>query len=112
MVQTPVAEQILRQQEELVEKHIKELDAALKKEIRSDSTFKEKVRLAETVPGVGCLIAAGMLVLSKGFTEHLNHKCLASYLGICPHEHTTGTSVRRKARSRRFRTAFNARMAP
>lgn len=85
MVQTPVAEQILRQQKELVEKHIKELDAALKKEIRSDPTFKEKVRLAETVPSVGPLIAAGMLVLSKGFTEHLNHKRLASYLGICPH---------------------------
>ena len=100
-VQTPVAEQILRQQKELVEKHIKELDTALKKEIRSDPTFKEKVRLAETVPGIGPLIAAGMLVLSKGCTEHLNHKRLASYLGICPHEHTSGTSVRRKARSRR-----------
>jgi transposase len=100
-VQTPLVEQILRQQKELVEKHIKELDAAVKKEIRSDPTFKEKVRLAQTVPGVGPMISAGMLVLSNGFSEHLDHKRLASYLGICPHEHTSGTSVRRKARSRR-----------
>lgn len=99
-VRTSVAEEILRQQMELVKKHIKELDAALRKEIHSDPSFKEKVNLAQTVPGIGPILSAGLLVISNGFRERLNHKQLASYLGICPHEHTSGTSVRRKDRSR------------
>lgn len=100
VVRTATAEQVLEAQKKLLTEHIKELDAALKKEIQSDPTFKEKVKLAQSVPGVGLLLSAGMLVISKGFTENLDHKRLASYLGICPHEHTSGRSVRHKARSR------------
>ena len=76
-------------------------DSEIKKLIDKDDSFKQKVSLAKSVPGVGLLLAANLLVLTNGFTENLNHKKVAAYSGICPYEQQSGTSLNKRPRSKR-----------
>lgn len=99
--QTPLANQIYEQTIIKFKEHIKEIDKELKELIDKDDSFKNKINLAKSVPGVGLLLAANLLVLTKGFTEHLNYKHTAAYTGICPYEQTSGTSLYKLPRSRK-----------
>jgi transposase len=102
VVRTPFAEKVLDQQCNALKEQITAIDKELRSEIDSDPYFKQMVDLARSVPGVGMLMGAHFLVLTNGFTEHLNYRHIASYLGVCPHEHSSASSVYRKPRSRRF----------
>ena len=64
--------------------------------------FKNNVFLAKSVPGVGLLLAANLLVLTKGFSEQLNYKHIAAYSGFCPYEQIRRTSLHKIPRSKMF----------
>lgn len=99
--QTSLANQIYEQTINKLIEHIKQIDQEIKNLIDKDDSFKNKISLAKSVPGVGLLLAANLLVLTKGFTEHVNYKHTAAYSGICPYEQTSGTSLRKPPRSKR-----------
>jgi transposase len=82
--------------------NIEEIDRELKRLIKEDDSFHRLIRTLTSVPGVGMLLATNLAVLTNGFARTGNHKQLASYVGICPLEHTSGTSVYRKPRSRQY----------
>lgn len=44
------------------------------------------------------LLASELLVLTDGLKKTINHKEIASYLGICPHENSSG-KMKKKSRS-------------
>lgn len=98
-VRTLFAEQAHVQMIEQFKKHIQAIDYEIRRLIESDPTFKEMLLLLLSVPGVGLLLAAHMLLLTQ---TSLDHKELASYLGIAPHEYSSGTSVFKHATSRHF----------
>ena len=97
---TPLANQAYEQTINKLKELIKQIDQEIKNLIDKDNTFKSKISLAKSVPGVGLLLAANLLVLTKGFTEHVNYKHTAAYSGICPYEKTSGTSLHKPSRSR------------
>jgi len=97
--QTPLANQIYEQTINKLKEHIKQIDQEIKNLIDKDDSFKSKISLAKSVPGVGLLLAANLLVLTKGFTEHTDYKHTAAYSGICPYEQTSGTSLHKPPRS-------------
>ncbi|MEG8947238.1 IS110 family transposase [Rosettibacter firmus] len=99
--QTPLANQIYEKTISKLKEHIKEIDREIKALINKDDSFKNNIFLAMSVPGVGLLLAANLLVLAKGFTEVLNYKRIASYTGICPYEQMSGTSLHKPPRSRK-----------
>ena len=99
--QTPLANQIYEQTINKLKEHIKQIDQEIKNLIDKDDSFKRKISLAKSVPGVGLLLAANLLVLTKGFTEHTNYKHTAAYSGICPYEQISGTSLHKSPRSRK-----------
>lgn len=99
--QTPLANQIYEQTIIKLKEHIKQIDQEIKNLIDKDDSFKNKISLAKSVPGVGLLLAANLLILTKGFTEHVNYKHTAAYAGICPYEQTSGTSLRKLPRSKK-----------
>jgi transposase len=70
--------------------------------IKEHDRFHTAAVLICSVPGCGWLMAANLLVITDGQTDNLNHRSLANYLGIAPHEHTSGTSIRRRARTSRL----------
>ena len=99
--QTPLANQIYEQSINKLKEHIKQIEQEIKNLIDKNDSFKSNISLAKSVPGVGLLLAANLLVLSKGFTETLNYKHIASYSGICPYEQISGTSLYRKPKSKK-----------
>jgi len=101
VVQTPLAMTTYEENVQRLGEQIKRIDQAIKELIDQDPTLRQKGNLADKVPGVGLLLVANLMVITDGFCHHVDPKSLAAYLGICPYEHTSGTSVRRKDRSDR-----------
>jgi transposase len=99
--QTPLANQVYEQTIYKLKEHIKQIDQEIKRLIDKDDSFKNYISLAKSVPGVGLLLAANLLVLTRGFTEHLEYKHIAAYSGICPYERTSGTSLHKSPRSKK-----------
>jgi len=81
---------------------IQELEREIKRLIKQDDSFNRLIKTLTSTPGIGLLLAASLAVTTKGFMKTGDHKHLASYAGISPIEHTSGTSVYRKPRSRCF----------
>lgn len=98
-VRTLFAEQAHAQMIEQFKKQIQAIDHEIRRLIETDPTFKEMLLLLLSVPGVGLLLASHMILLTQ---ISLNHKELASYLGIAPNEHSSGSSVFKHASSRHF----------
>lgn len=81
---------------------IHRLDVGLRDVIALDGRLEERYGSLTTIPGVGPILAADLLAVTRGFSRPENYRHLASYLGISPVEHRSGTSVHRHARSRGF----------
>lgn len=110
MIRTSAAEGILEQQLNSLKEQVRQLDAEIKREINSNGDFRRMTELTTSVPGVGMMLSAQLLVLLQGLCRKLHHKELASYLGICLHEHQSGSSVYRNPRSRQSGTSTIRRL--
>lgn len=99
VVRTPLAEQVHAQSITQLQKHIHDIDQELRRLINTDPTLKQMLLLLLSVPGVGLLLAAHMILLTQ---VSLNPKELAAYLGIAPNEFSSGTSVFKRTSSRHY----------
>jgi transposase len=81
---------------------IKQLDSQIKQVIQADPVLKRKTELLCTIPGLSLLFAANFLLITEGLEIPLDPKTIANYLGICPHEYSSGSSVKRRSRSSRL----------
>jgi len=98
-VSSPLAKKVHQDMIQQITKHIKAIDAEIRNLIDSDPTFKQTVLLLMSIPGIGLTLAAHLLIM----TQHsLDPRELAAYLGICPYEHKSGTSVCKKSTSRHY----------
>lgn len=91
-----------RDQLALYKKQIKAMEQEIRTLLEADPVLAPSLRLMISVPGVALLLAANLLVITNGQVQDLNPRQIANYLGICPHEHTSGTSVYKRARSSRL----------
>lgn len=99
VVQTPAANQGHQQSIEFLDKEIKALEDELRKLIDQDPDLRQRLMLLLSVPGIGLLLGAHLLLL----THHSqNPRKLAAHLGKAPHPHRSGTSVHGKTQSRRY----------
>jgi len=73
-----------------------QLDKAIHQRLVETSSWKEMVDILHTVPGLGDISIAWLLVETKGFQRFPNPHALASYAGVVPHPYQSGTSVKRK----------------
>ena len=87
VVQTPLATQLLEEHIEQLRANLKAIDKAIKTLMGQDPTLKEKGQLADKVPGVGLLLTANLMVITSGFSENVDSKSLAAFVGICPYEY-------------------------
>lgn len=101
-IKTPLALAIYEENVKKFNEQIKQIDKEIETLIEKDDNFKMKMDLAMSVPGIGLLLATNLLVLTDGFTKHLNYKEMASYVGICPYERISGSSLHKKPRSKRY----------
>lgn len=100
VVRTPPAEAAFESILAHLKEQIKQIDQEIKNRTSKHSTFGPTIALITSIPGVGFLLAAHLFALSEGFTNALEARHLASHLGICPLPFQSGTSVRRRSKSR------------
>jgi transposase len=98
----PMAMTMYRQTIEDLTENIKALDREIKRLLDNDQSYRNLISILTSVTGIGTILAANLLILTKGFTMSVSYKNIASYVGICPLQHTSGTSVHRKPSSRHF----------
>lgn len=102
VVQTPAANATLDAMIGHLKAQIQALESEIRRLIGEHPTMAQMVGLITSVPGIGLLVAAHLLVLSEGFGEPVGYRRLANYLGIAPHRRESGTSVFYPARSRGY----------
>ena len=101
-VQTPLALRIADDAVDYLKARIAEIDREVKRLVSSHPTIGPAVALLVSVPGVGHLLASHLCVATGGFTRPLRPKQTSAWLGICPLDYESGTSVKRKPRSRGY----------
>lgn len=74
----------------------KRIESVIDKTIKADEQLNHKVKLVQSVNGIGKVTATALLVYTKGFTAFANAKELACYCGVVPFTKTSGSSVRYK----------------
>jgi len=80
-------------------KHIAEIDAEIRRLIDSDPTFKKTLLLLITIPGIGVQLAAHLIIMMQ---QSLDPRELASFAGIAPIQHESGTSIHSAPTSRHY----------
>jgi transposase len=101
VVRTPMAEQMYEDLIKELKSLVKEIDKQIIGLMEEHPFFRHKINLLLSIPGVGLQLAAYILVITQGGRRELRPRELAAYLGICPYEHTSGTSVYRRPHSRK-----------
>ncbi len=79
---------------ESLSKEIAELEAEMARLIREDRKLKRAYELILSVKGVGTVTAIAMMVATYDFTKFKTWRKFASYCGIAPFPHRSGTSIR------------------
>jgi len=79
-------------------KEIALIDQKIKKVIQQNEDLSKKYKLATSVKSIGPVAGIALLVYTNGFTKFNSSKQIASYAGIAPFEHSSGTSIRGRTR--------------
>lgn len=92
---------IFEAQEQIVEelnKQIKKVEKQIKALIDQDKQLKEIFDLVTSVKGVGLVLGVTMLVYTNCFTAFETWRKFATYCGIAPFGHDSGTSIKKRKR--------------
>ena len=84
-VRTALAESLQETAIAELKGHIQALEAEIRRLIDQDPDYRQLVGLLLSIPGVGLLLAAQMLVVQTA-PQPCSPKRLAAFIGICPYE--------------------------
>lgn len=101
-VRTPLAEQMHQESILQLDKNIRTLQNEIEALLKQDSDLHLKASLLISIPGVGYLLAAQILLSMASLDDPLNPRVLAAHIGICPYEKRSGKSVHKKATTRKY----------
>lgn len=88
----PEAVKALRQHIKSVDKTIDDLSRHVR--TRCVSAFPGMIERLETIPGIGPVISSTLVVATDGFARFEDPKQVVSYVGACPTQYQSGSSVR------------------
>jgi transposase len=83
---------------DFLNQQIKEVEKEIKDLIDSDEENRVQFELLTSIPGIGFVTAATFLAEVPNISDFAQARHLASYAGLCPKHHQSGSSVRKKAR--------------
>jgi len=101
-IRTPLAEQLHETAMTQLKTHIHQIEVEIRRLIEGDPTIGHTVALLMTIPGVGLLLASHLLLTLQSAPKPLSPKDLAAYVGICPYENSSGTSIHHTPTSRHY----------
>lgn len=73
---------------------LKTIEKQIQQMIQQDAAIKNNYELLLTVPGIGHLTAVYIICCTNNFVCKITGKQLASYAGVAPFSHTSGTSIK------------------
>jgi len=79
-------------------KSIKLIEAELLKLVKQDEAVLANYQRMLTVPGIGKITAIFIICCTNNFAIKITGKQLASYAGVVPFEHRSGTSIKGRTR--------------
>jgi transposase len=77
---------------------IKQTEIAIRELLQNAPELQHTFELLNSIPGVGFVIAATMIVQTENFQRFDNPRKFACFAAIAPFEHTSGSSIRGKTR--------------
>ena len=89
-----------------IKKQIAEIDKELEQLIRQNPTISNIKSQLMSLPGVGLLLSSSLIAMTGAFSEITSYKTRAAYIGICPYQHQSGSSVYRPPHIRPFGPAY------
>ena len=81
-----------------IKKSILQIEEMIKKIIQEDEGILQNYKLITSVPAIGHLTAVYIICCTNNFAAKPSGKQLASYAGVVPYEHSSGSSIKGKAR--------------
>lgn len=102
VLRMPFAEQVHTEMIAAIKTQIKTVEREMRRLIDQHPTARRLVSVLLTIPGVGLLLAAHILVLTQCAQRSFTAAQLAAHLGIAPFEHRSGTSVYARPTSRHY----------
>jgi transposase len=81
-----------------INKDLNEINEQIKELINSDEKLKQLNEYVTSVPNVGPVISASVIVATKEFEKITDPKKFACHCGVAPFEHQSGKSIRGKTR--------------
>ena len=80
-----------------LEQHIALLERDIDDHIDRHPGLKNDARLLETIPGLGATTTAKLLAYAGDVRRFRSAKALTAFIGVCPRQRLSGTSVRGRA---------------
>lgn len=86
------------------------VESTIQKIIREDEHLNQLFKWTKSVSGVGPVIATEILITTEGFTKFTpdQGKSFARYLGIVPLKHHSGSSIRKKNKTKKMKTQIKS----
>jgi transposase len=89
-----------------LKKQIVEIDKELDRLIRKNPTISQMNNQLTSLPGYGLLLSSSLIAMTGAFCEITSYRTLAAFIGICPYQHQSGSSVYRPPHIRPFGPAY------
>jgi len=102
VIATPLAVQVHKQSIQQIQQHIKDIDKEILRLVDQDPDSRNLITLLMSIPGVGFILASHFLVLLKSSNLTYSSKQIAAFIGICPYEHQSGSSIAKTPTSRHY----------
>lgn len=93
---------IIRQSEKqlkLVKEQVQQTEKQIESAIKEDDQLQNSLRLLCSIPGIGLVTAVALILATNNFTAFSDSRKFASYCGVAPFEHTSGTSIRGRTKT-------------
>ncbi len=102
IVQVPLIIDTLEASLDQTNNNIAVIEKELNKCIKKDRDILKRTNILKSISGFGTLLSANIIVMTDDFNQIADHKTLAAFIGIAPFKHCSGSSIRKKDRSRKI----------
>ncbi len=93
---------IIRQSEKqikLIKEQVSQTEKQIESAIKEDDQLQNSLKLLSSIPGIGLVTAVALILATNNFTAFSDSRKFASYCGVAPFEHTSGTSIRGRTKT-------------
>ena len=87
-----------RAMERSIQRQLENIERAIERLCAEETELTQQILLLETIPGVARTSAVKLIAYGQHWLTQRSAKELVAYAGLAPHQHQSGTSVRRRGR--------------